>query len=149
MIKEEIKQRFWEKVEMVPFHDCWEWTAALVGKGYGYFNAGERLELAHRFSYELRYGKIPSKMHILHSCDNKTCVNPRHLSIGTNSQNVQDMVNKGRSFKKMSLSRIAEIREKYKTGKFSQQALGNQYGVSQTVISYYVRGLNSKDRRKC
>lgn len=83
--------------------ECWIWRGALGGKkrrtgvGYGKFTVAGKQYDAHRVSYELHTGtKIPPGMHIRHSCDNPLCVNPRHLSIGTNADNVGDMVSRMR-----------------------------------------------------
>ena len=73
---------------------CWEWTAALNHKGYGQFRAGSRDVPAHRYSYALYVGPIPTGMQIDHLCMNRRCVNPRHLRVVTNKQNGE---HKGRS----------------------------------------------------
>ncbi len=87
-----IEKRFFEKIKETLFHGCWEWTAAKNQDGYGYFDNMR----AHRYSYELQYGKIPDGALVLHSCDNPGCVSPFHLSFGTPLSNMQDKVSKGR-----------------------------------------------------
>ncbi len=92
-------QRFWSKVEMIPFHSCWEWTGDMNkahGKNYGRFN----MKKAHRISYELTYGKIPDGLFVLHKCDNPPCVRPEHLFLGTHLDNMRDKVLKGRDHNK-------------------------------------------------
>ena len=74
---------------------CWNWTRSLSNKGYGYFRRDGH-ELAHRWSYGTFVGPIPPKMFVLHHCDNPRCVNPDHLFLGTNHDNILDMVAKGR-----------------------------------------------------
>ena len=87
--------RFWNKVSKSD--DCWEWLAHKNPKGYGKFRyAGANGCLAHRVSWELEYGDIPDGMHVLHRCDNPSCVRPDHLFLGTNKDNVEDRVSKGR-----------------------------------------------------
>lgn len=99
--KRSLEDRFWEKVNKNgPFiidTPCWEWTGSLT-KGYGYIgiNNCTKNEYAHRLSWIMAYGEIPDKLHVLHKCDNSKCVNPDHLWIGTNKDNQQDMIRKGR-----------------------------------------------------
>lgn len=86
-------KRFWDKVDIKEPDDCWEWQAGFNGR-YGSFNNG----YAHRFSWELHNSKIPDGMYICHTCDNPKCVNPNHLFAGTQKDNMQDMVKKGRCY---------------------------------------------------
>lgn len=76
-----------------PSGACWIWTGPTNNHGYGRFG-GSRY--AHRVSYQLAHGPIPPGMVVLHRCDNPPCVNPDHLSLGTQRDNVRDMVTKGR-----------------------------------------------------
>lgn len=77
---------------------CWEWDMYLDPKGYGRTGTPHHSEvLAHRVSYIEFKGPIPEGLHILHSCDNPRCINPDHLRAGTNTENVQDRVNRHRS----------------------------------------------------
>lgn len=96
----EIPEAFLSKYFINVYNGCWEWIAALDGKGYGVF----RGRGAHRVSYELHFGHIPDGLCACHHCDNPKCVNPHHLFIGTRSDNMQDMVLKGR-FKAAMLRR--------------------------------------------
>ena len=87
--------RFWAKVDKSG--ECWVWTAALHTTGYGIFGiGGKRVDRAHRISWAIANGPIPEGAHILHHCDNRPCVNPAHLFIGTNQDNVNDCIKKGR-----------------------------------------------------
>lgn len=93
--------RFWAKVERCGDDECWPWIGAVSGKGYGRFKMGPRLYSTHRIAYELETGTIPRMKdgfpaEIMHSCDNPPCCNPRHLSVGTRSENMIDMAQKGR-----------------------------------------------------
>ena len=83
--------RFWNKVNKTD--TCWLWTASKTHQGYGYFRLDGRMQKAHRVSYKILKGQIPNKMMILHSCHNPSCVNPEHLRIGTNQENMRDMSN--------------------------------------------------------
>lgn len=95
-LRKSAEERFWEKVDKQS--DCWIWIGAVTTTGYGVFQKGrrgERLHKAHRFSYEINNGEIPDGKLVLHSCDNKKCVNPSHLSIGNHSQNIKEAWERG------------------------------------------------------
>lgn len=90
-----LLKRFMNKVEKTD--SCWIWKAARVmGQGYGMIKVGTKTYRAHRLSYELFKGEIPSGMYICHTCDNPPCVNPDHLFLGTASDNNRDKMEKGR-----------------------------------------------------
>ncbi len=86
---------FWIKVEKQDGDGCWEWTGA-KGRGYGLFHDGIRLVPAHRWLWEQTNGPIPKGKILCHHCDNRPCVRPDHLFMGTNKDNSEDMVRKGR-----------------------------------------------------
>ena len=95
-------QRFWEKVRFseLGYLGCIEWTAYLNSLGYGSFNCafgGERrTRPAHRVAWMLVHGPIPEGLYVLHTCDNRKCVNPYHLYLGTQADNMLDMVQRNR-----------------------------------------------------
>ena len=93
------KQRFMDKVSPEPNSGCWLWAAHTNHKGYGRFARGPRgagMITAHRASYEIYTGPISTGAHVLHHCDNPSCVNPEHLWVGSNQDNVDDKMRKKR-----------------------------------------------------
>lgn len=105
--KKPLMDRFENKVFYGSPCGCHYWIGATVGnRGYGVIGVGYKLMLAHRVSYMINVGDIPSDLCVLHKCDNRLCVNPDHLFLGTQKNNLDDMRRKGR--------------QKYRTGKLKQ-----------------------------
>jgi HNH endonuclease len=89
-----VEERFWAKVEKT--EGCWLWMGYRNKKGYGMFKMPDRVQLAHRAAWMLTNGPIPDGLDVLHKCDNPPCVRPTMLFLGTNADNQQDSVRKGR-----------------------------------------------------
>ena len=87
---------FWNKVNKNTPNGCWEWIASTNGRGYDRFRFQGKAHQAHRVSYQLNHGVDPKELYVCHTCDNKSCVNPEHLFLGTQFDNMQDKIIKGR-----------------------------------------------------
>lgn len=143
------EQRFWLKVAKTD--TCWSWTAARLPHGYGLFYANSQKVLAHRFSYELHYGPIPPGFNIRHRCDNPPCIRPDHLALGTQADNVTDMIQRGRMnhsnkavgerhpSHRLTEGTVRAIRDRYAAGGVRQVELAQEYGISQPSISALLR----------
>ncbi len=126
--------RFWAKVSKT--ENCWEWTGALQRNGYGWFRYNGKMGKAHRYSHLISKGD-PGKLCVLHRCDNKRCVRPDHLFLGTVADNNADCIKKGRAVKgaaKLNEQIVACIRERFAKGGITWQDLANEYGVHVTTI---------------
>lgn len=120
---------------------CWIWTAAKDNGGYGRFKVGKSELYAHRYAWEVLFGEIPAGLMVCHKCDIRNCVNPEHLFLGTQQDNMTDKVLKGRGANgerngqsKLTKLQVDEIRRRYATGVFTQRYLAKMYGVHQALI---------------
>ena len=128
---------------------CWEWEGARIN-GYGIIRQNKRNFRAHIISYQLCHGPVPEGLKILHSCDNPCCVNPAHLRAGTQKENIQEAVQKGRiavgednRLSKLSNAERRQVRDLAKCGLFHLKDIGEWYGIkAPTVcqIKYGTRG---------
>ncbi len=115
--------------------DCLNWHKSLVKGGYG--QIGRKLPNVHRVAWEYLFGKIPDGLYVLHKCDNPKCYNPHHLFLGTQKDNIKDMMVKGRhatSTTRMSLEEAAKIRETYFNSDITLSELGVQFNISTTQV---------------
>lgn len=92
-----IEERFWANVDRDGPNECWLWMGACRPTGYGLFRWNQRHDGAHRASWEMANSRpVPNGLYVLHHCDNPRCVNPEHLFIGSHTDNMRDMLAKGR-----------------------------------------------------
>lgn len=136
----DIEKRFWSKVEVKDRKECWIWRAGKDIDGYGMFWIKPQNQWAHRVAYEFEFGPFNKKLHVLHKCDNPSCVNPHHLFLGTQQDNIDDMLNKGRSAKgerahsaKLSGNQVKQIKILIKEG-FSASVIAKKFKVHKSTI---------------
>jgi hypothetical protein len=129
--RDDIKRqldRLKRRIIINPKTGCWEWQGS-TAKGYGRLRVGKRYVLAHRLMWECVYGET-NNLHILHKCDNRSCICPSHLFLGTNADNMRDKVLKDRAGIKLNIKEVKDIR----TSKLAPKDLAKKYGVRLDTI---------------
>jgi len=142
--------KFFDKIIFTDY--CWLWSGATNDKGYGFLNVDGRCVKAHRFSWEIFKGPIPDGLNVLHKCDVRNCVNTNHLFLGTQQDNMKDMVKKNRQRKgenvvgsKLTKYKVIQIRKQYVRGKITFRKLAIKYDVSPAQIYNVVRNISWKE----
>lgn len=140
-ISESDKARFWNKVDVRGQNECWNWNSRIRNSGYGVMWWYGQGVSAHRLSWTIHSGPIPDGLLVLHNCDNKRCVNPNHLYLGTSGDNMIDTLNrvhpKSGRVSMFSASDIEHIKELRKEGK-TQKEIAEVYKCSRTHILHIV-----------
>lgn len=145
-----LLERFWSFVKKGEHDECWEFMGCRNVDGYGSMSIGHsKIERAHRISFVLHKGEIPPDMVIMHTCDNPPCCNPKHLILGTQIDNIHDMVKKkrlvnksGESASRFTKEIINDIRNFY-TGKKGQKFfLSKKYKCAPTTITNILNNWN-------
>jgi hypothetical protein len=140
-------RRFWSKVDTGQDGGCWLWTGAADSKGYGVFTirdanstSGWRNVKSNRAAWVAYNTEIPEGLSVLHHCDNPSCVNPAHLFLGTEKDNRQDQIGKGRftlrKFDEQQIQRMHEMRALGMTFK----EIGREFGVPKGTIHRITSG---------
>lgn len=142
---------FWAKVDKSSGDDaCWLWTASKEN-GYGRVSWDRKLQLAHRVSYQMAFGEIPSDLYVCHRCDNPSCVNPSHLFLGSARDNALDRKAKDRhanvkgehhprhKLTKVDVRRIFYLRDRYS---LPYSYIGKIIEISRQEVGHIIRGEN-------
>ena len=145
-------KQLWSRVKKTSKNKCWLWFSTSKNEhGYGILNYNGRTEKAHRIAYQLFYNcKLTSDQHLLHSCDIPACCNPHHLKIGTQQENMQNAIDRGRNSPppvhrgennnkaKLTESKVRIIRKSFKNG-VSIINLSKKFNVTRPTINQIVK----------
>lgn len=142
---------------------CWNWIGCLHKSGYGWVTSSGKTQLAHRLAYKIFKGIIPQELCVCHSCDNKRCVNPDHLWLGSQAENIKDRDSKGRQVSpsgekhrfrlypesvpkgsahplaKLTEPQVLAIKSRYSLG-WSVRVLAKEYGVNVPAVYKLLNG---------
>ena len=150
-ITPKLEYRFWKKVASGDRLDCWNWKAYIHPSGYGMFAIKRKMWLVHRVAWILAYGDIPTGFCVLHKCDNRICVNHRHLFLGTYKDNAVDRDKKGRGkipdnrgekhgLSKLTEEQVLEIKRQCETRKLNNTQIAKAFGVNRRHIGRIASG---------
>lgn len=142
-----LEVRFWKYVEFEPNSGCWLWSGGVAHLGYGTIGLGSRAMKkisAHRASWQIHYGPIPAGMSVLHRCDIPCCVNPAHLFLGTQADNMADKSRKGRAVgngllgeerwqSKVTEAEVRLMRELHRDHSATGTELAKMFGLSKSA----------------
>lgn len=146
VIPKTVEERLWSKVDVKGPDDCWNWQEeSRDGKGYGAILFRKKIVKAHRVAWIITNGEIPDGLFVLHKCDNRACCNPNHHFLGTNMDNVLDMMAKdrcaptrargeGSGISKFTDAQILAIRAKHDGNLKNFSATAREYGVTPSTI---------------
>lgn len=145
-----ITERLWPRVEKTDY--CWNWTGGVDTAGYGLISFNGRVQKTHRVTYQICKGTIPNDLCVLHRCDNRRCVRPGHLFLGTHLANYQDSVTKGRRVHPhgtatgraaLTDETVRDMRQLHRDGaNFTQ--IGKRFGVHKSTARMAVTGRSWK-----
>lgn len=144
--------RFWSKVDRLWPDECWNWKGSFKENGYPQMGVGSKtngtrtMRMAHRLSWLIKNGELPPGKFVLHECDNKKCVNPNHLYLGTNLDNMRDAAKRNRishgvrhTHAKLDPAKVRAIRKLFNSG-INCNRIGKIFDVACATIRQVVTG---------
>jgi len=139
------QERIKKRADVDPGTGCWNWSGVLHKQGYGMIRSGRTHHLTHRASYKVFKGEIPDGLFVCHRCDNRKCVNPDHLFLGTVQDNQRDMKSKDRSMfgEKSSAAKLKEsdvLQILSLKGGMTQRAIAKMFNVSPSLVCMILKG---------
>lgn len=145
---EDLKHRIRGRYSIDPVTGCWNWLAGISRTGYGQCRVSQMKEYsAHRVSYRAHKGSIPEGMNVMHSCDNRRCVNPDHLSLGTGRENMEQRNRRRRHAhgEKSPRAKLTEadartILSLYRKDGITAKAIAARYGISDSTVQHIAYG---------
>jgi hypothetical protein len=147
-----MRERLYRWSVLSDEESCWLWVGFTHPGGYGHLTISGKLHKAHRLSYEVHKSAIPDGMHVCHTCDNPSCINPDHLFLGTHDDNMKDKARKNRTApmqgtlnpqSRLSDWMVADIIRRRRSGE-SGVSVAARFGISPCTVSAIVTGRNWK-----
>lgn len=144
--------RFWSKVDRKEPNECWIWKGSFKENGYPQLGVGSitngtrTMRMAHRLSWLIHFGEVPAGKFVLHHCDTPACVNPNHLYLGTNTDNMGDAARRDRiahgvrhTYAKLNPEKVRRVRAMFKAGTNCNQ-IAEKMGVTSATIQQVIEG---------
>lgn len=146
-VSTEERDRFYAMVSDPTPGKCWAWGGYLNKDGYGLFRCDGQMRLAHRVAFTIAWGEIPEGKYVMHRCDRPSCVNPDHLTYGTQADNMGDAKAKRRhahgethAKAKLTEAKVERMRTLWATGLVKQTELARLFDISPITVHFVVAG---------